>query len=394
MFFCILKSDFSAGGEAMREYRENRELRILSAIGIILVTAGHLGYDLFDIGGLFPYYSFHVFIFLFVSGYFYKKEAEEHIVSYLIGKCATLLLPYYVWNLLYGILTMLLHKGGFTIGNGLSLYTLFIAPFADGHQFMYHFPSWFVPVLFLIEAVNVCMRKVLSLIRLNNEWIIFGGCLILGILTVWLAIGGHVWGLYKIPGRILFMLPGFQMGRIYREKLERFDTLPDGIYFLAVMGIQVLITIFCGGLAFSAVWVSSFANGPLIPYLTVITGIAFWLRIARIIKDIPYLSNRLVIIGRNTYAIMMHHILAFFLVKSFYYMVHVLTPLCAEFDTAMFFSEINFIYLPGGAEASKWIYLIAGTGIPLLIANLQRAAERGVRKLKKTGNRKYSENKD
>ncbi len=371
----------------MREYRENRELRILSAIGIILVAAGHLGYDLFDIGGLFPYYSFHVFIFLFISGYFYKKEAEEHIVSYLIGKCVTLLLPYYIWNLFYGILAMLLHKGGFTIGNGLSLYTLFVAPFVDGHQFMYHFPSWFVPVLFLIEAVNVCMRKVLSLIRLNNEWIIFGCCLILGILTVWLAIGGHVWGLYKLPGRILFMLPGFQMGRIYREKLERFDTLPDGIYFLIVMGIQVLITIFCGGLAFSAVWVSSFANGPLIPYLTVITGIAFWLRLARIIKDIPYLSNRLVIIGRNTYAIMMHHILAFFLVKSFYYMLHVLTPLCAEFDTTMFFSEISFIYLPGGAESSKWIYLIAGIGIPLLIANLQRAAGRSVRKLKKSGNK-------
>ena len=52
----------------MALYKENKEFRILSAIGIILVVAGHLGYDVFDIGGLFPYYSFHVFIFLFVSG--------------------------------------------------------------------------------------------------------------------------------------------------------------------------------------------------------------------------------------------------------------------------------------------------------------------------------------
>lgn len=44
-------------------FRENRELRILSAIGIIFVAAGHLGYNLFDLGELFPYYSFHVFIF-------------------------------------------------------------------------------------------------------------------------------------------------------------------------------------------------------------------------------------------------------------------------------------------------------------------------------------------
>lgn len=385
MFFCILLSEFvmifKQAGSEMKTYRENREFRILSAIGIILVAAGHLGYNLFDIGGLFPYYSFHVFIFLFVSGYFYTEEAEKGIISYIIGKCVTLLLPYYAWNLIYGILTMILHKAGFTIGQDLSLYTLLIAPFDGGHQFMYQFPAWFVPVLFMVEVVNVCMRKVLSLIRLNHEWLIFAGCLVLGMLTVWLAIGGHVWGLYKIPGRILFMLPGFQMGRIYKEKLERYDTLSDGLYFLVVMAVQLIITVYSGGLAFSAVWVSSFANGPVIPYLTIMTGIAFWLRMARIMKDIPYISGKMVYIGRNTYAIMMHHIVAFFLVKAVFYGLHVLTPLCAEFDVAMFLSEINFIYLPNGAEAGKWIYLIAGIGIPLMIANLQRALGRAVRKI-------------
>ena len=49
----------------MALYKENKEFRILSAIGIILVVAGHLGYDVFDIGGLFPYYSFHVPLFMF-----------------------------------------------------------------------------------------------------------------------------------------------------------------------------------------------------------------------------------------------------------------------------------------------------------------------------------------
>ena len=58
---------------------ENRQFRILSALGIIFVVAGHLGYGVFDLGGVFPYYSFHVYIFLFVSGYFYKDEAEKNI---------------------------------------------------------------------------------------------------------------------------------------------------------------------------------------------------------------------------------------------------------------------------------------------------------------------------
>ena len=39
----------------MAAYKENRESRILSAVGIIMVAAGHLGYNLFDLGGLVPY---------------------------------------------------------------------------------------------------------------------------------------------------------------------------------------------------------------------------------------------------------------------------------------------------------------------------------------------------
>lgn len=357
--------------------RENEQLRILSAIGIILVAAGHLGYNLFDLGGLFPYYSFHVFLFLFVSGYFYRPEAEKEIGRYLARKFLTLMGPYFLWNLAYGILAALLRRAGFSIGQELSLYTLFLAPFDGGHQFMYHFPSWFVPVLFLIEVINVCMRKALSVFRLNREWLIFAGTLLLGIATVWLAIGGHVWGFYKIPGRLLFMLPGYELGHLYREKLEKRDTLPDGLYFLLVIGVQILISLFSGGLAFSAVWVTSFGNGPVIPYLTVLTGTAFWLRIARLLA-----SNRsgrdggiagwLLVVGRNTYAIMMHHIFAFFLVKSVFYAVSVLTPMCAEFDAAMYFSEINFIYLPKGAEVGKWIYLFAGIWIPLLIGKASK----------------------
>ena len=364
----------------MTAYIENKTFRILSAIGIILVVAGHLGYNLFEIGELFPYYSFHVFIFLFVSGYFYKREAEDRIGSYIIGKCLTLLVPYFLWNLFYGILAGILHGAGFSMGESLSLRTLFLSPFLDGHQFMYNFPAWFVPVLFMLEVINVLMRKILSLIHLNFEWLIFVGCLAVGILTVWLAIGGHVWGYYKLPGRLLFMMPGFQMGRIYREKLEAHDTLEDGPYFLLVMGIQILITILCGGLAFSAVWVSSFANGPVIPYLTVITGIAFWLRIARILSGIPYLAGKMAYIGRNTYSIMMHHVASFMLVKAFFYLCSLYTPLCSEFDQEMFFHEIGFVYLAGGSEASKWIYLFVGIALPLVIAELQYCVSKRIKR--------------
>lgn len=246
--------------------KENIQFRVLSAFGIIFVVAGHLGYGLFDMGGLFPYYSFHVYIFLFVSGYFYKDEAEEKIPQYILRKGVALLLPYFVWNLFYGILAQLFHRVGFSLGEELSFKTLFLSPFLDGHQFLYNFSAWFVPALFLVEVINVLMRKVLGILHLKSEWLIFVGCLILGIVTIQLAIGGHVWGLYKFPGRLLLMIPGFQMGRIYKEKLELHDTLPDGIYLLIVIGVQVLVSILGAGLAFGGMG-DKFCKWPLLCHI-------------------------------------------------------------------------------------------------------------------------------
>lgn len=355
----------------MMIYKENKEFRILSAIGMILVVAGHLGYGLFEIGDLFPYYSFHVFIFVFVSGYFYKPEKAQNAGSYILGKCLSLLLPYFIWNLIYGIFTQIMRGLGFFIGNEITLKTLFFSPFLDGHQFSYNYPAWFVPALFLVEAANVLLRKVLALIKLENEWLIFAGCLLAGIFTVFLAQGGHVWGYYAIAGRVLFLLPGFQMGRIYREKLEKYDTLSDGVYLFLVIIIQVLVNVLCKGLAFSAVWVNGFVNNPVIPYVTVCTGIAFWLRIAKIIGKLPYAADKLVYVGRNTYSVMLHHITAFMLPKGIFYLVSLLTPLCGEFDKELFLCDVNYVYLPGGAEAAKWIYLLVGIGVPLFIAKGQ-----------------------
>ncbi len=353
----------------MRE--ENKQMRILSAVGMILVVAGHLGYSLFDVGGLFPYYSFHVFIFLFVSGYFYREEAEQHLLGYIGKKCKTLLLPYFIWNLVYGILASLLHQAGFSIGGALNLWNLLIEPFVSGHQFLYQFPAWFVPALFLIEVLNVLGRKVLALLHLKKECLIFTVCLLLGIATVALAKGGHVWGCYKFPGRLLFMMPGFQLGRIYKEKLEdRVNKIRDSWYFSAVLGVQLLITICCQGLAFSAVWVTGFANAAVIPYLTVVTGIAFWLRISDWISRIPSVSSWFIRIGRNTYAIMMHHVFWFFVVNAICYLLSCTTVWCAEFDAAQFFSDINYVYTIGGSDTGKWVYLIAGIGMPLLFAQI------------------------
>lgn len=352
----------------------NMTCGILSGLAIVMVVAGHLGYNILTVGDLFPYYSFHVPLFMFLSGYFYKETSEERPLAYAVRKMRRLLVPYLLWNLVYGLIAWLLRRNGFAMGEGISLRTLFLAPFMHGYQFIYNYAAWFVPVLFVIEMMNLLMRLALGRIfgklfrRLNAgrlEWLYLAGSLAVGMAVVYLAAGGHVWGDYKAPGRILFLYPCFQMGQFYKKKLERHDTSKNLLYFAVLIGVQVLLNVCCNGLAFSSVWCTGFANGPVIPYVTIVTGIAFWLRIARILTPLVRTDGAVRYLGEHTYTVMMHHVMVFMLVKMILAALAASTGFCADFDLAQFYSNIDYIYLVNGAEHFKMVYLAAGVAVPL-----------------------------
>ncbi|MDE6319258.1 MAG: acyltransferase family protein, partial [Lachnospiraceae bacterium] len=307
-------------------------------------------------------------------------EEEERPLLYVKKKAKKLLLPYFVWNLIYGLIAWALRAFcGFSMGEAVSLKSLFLDPFLHGHQFLYNFAAWFVPALFLIEMMNLCMRLLLRKFRLNSEWLILAGSLVVGMAVVQLAIGGHVWGLYKTPGRILFLYPCFQMGQFYKEKLEERDTLGNVPYYAIVIGVQVLLHLCCNGLAYSSVWCTGFANGPVIPYVTVMSGVAFWLRAARILSPIWGITAQhpaggfLQYLSRNTYAVMMHHIMALMLVKGILAGIAAHTGYLVDFDFVKFHTDIGYYYLVRGSEAFQMVYLAAGVILPL---GLQRIIDR------------------
>lgn len=356
-----------------KETGVNLQLRILSALAMILVVMGHVDEQLLSIGGLFPYYSFHIALFLFISGYFYSPEKEEQIGAYLMGKARSLLLPYFIWNLVYGLLVAALRAAGFFIGNEPSLRTLLIDPFLSGHQFLYNAPAWFVPALFLAETANVILRRLLRLLGVRSEWLLTGLYLCLGFAVAWLSAHGYVYDWYRIPGRIMYMLPCYQMGQLYRRKLERRDCLPNWLYFGILLVIQLLLASFANGLAVSAAWVNGFLNGPVIPYLTAATGIAFWLRISRILT--PALSKMSFwnYFGGNTFCVMMHQLMAFLAVKSVFALGNLTLGWFADFDWNAYLTDVYYTYLPAGLGQYRMLYVAAGIGLPLL---LQKALDK------------------
>lgn len=366
--------------EGQQKFSYNAAFGVLSAFAILMIVAGHADYDILTVGGLFPYYSFHVPLFMFISGYFYRGEEEEKPLLYLKKKGRRLLFPYLIWNVVYGVIAWALRTFlGFGMGEGISLKTLFLDPFLNGYQFIYNYAAWFVPVLFLVEAMNLCMRIVLKKLRSDSERLILLGSLAVGMAVVQLAIGGHVWGLYKTPGRILFLYPCFQMGQFYKKKLEQKDTLGNGPYFAIVLVVQALLHLCCNGLAYSAVWCTGFANGPVIPYVTVVSGVAFWLRVAKILAPLAeeggdglsaasmQAGRFLRYLGRNTYAVMMHHVMAFMLVKMVLAGIAAHTGYLSDFDFVRFYGDIDYYYIVKGSEAFRMVYLAAGVALPLLL---------------------------
>lgn len=351
--------------------QRNQTFTILSAIGILLILLGHLDFQILSFGGLFHYYSFHVMLFVFISGYFYKPQEEEHILSYLKRKCLHLLLPYFIWNLFYAILTTLLHRAGIRIGEPVSLYNLFVAPFMGGHQFMYNAPAWFVPALFLVELCNIIGRRILSFFKIHNEYLIMALYLIIGLAAVYLAKRGSVYDLYRLPARIMFLAPAFQMGRLYKDQLEKKDTLPSSLYFLILFVIQCVLSFASyGQIAFSAVWVTGFSHSIFLPYLTTITGIAFWLRIAKELTPLLSKSRFILYLGTHTFSVMMHHLLGFFTVNSLFAFLStkVSANAFSSFDYDMFITDIYYTYMPYGMAEIKWVYLAVGILLPLGIS--------------------------
>ena len=80
----------------------------------------------------------------------------------------------YIWNFVYAIFTTLIKLKGFSIGKQLNIYNIFVAPIVNGHQFVFTMGLWYVVPLFVIEVLNVLIRKILKLkIKNVNEYVLY-----------------------------------------------------------------------------------------------------------------------------------------------------------------------------------------------------------------------------
>ena len=350
----------------------NIQFKILYALGIFFIVCGHYfngGVDI--LFNWFKPYSFHIGLFVFCSGYFYLPESEEHPGTYVCSRVKKLLIPLYLWNLFYGLLVLLLNAIGFSFPITFNWYTLLISPINNGHQFSFNLASWFIFPLFMIQIFTLIVRKLLKRIKIKNEIAIFSLLMLIGMFGVQMAANGYYTGWWLVLTRFCYFLPFYAIGRLYKVMLEeKLDKIRNLLYFGVVFAIQSLIMImYEGAFAYTPSRCDNFDNC-IVPFLIGFTGIAFWVRCAKLLVPIVGHSRVMMLVADNTFSIMMHHFLGLFVLKSFFAILKYFGIACSSFDLHLFTSDVQYGYIPFGIHPFAVFMVLGSIGFSILFGKL------------------------
>ena len=344
----------------------NQKFNILSALGIVLVVGGHCGFEFID---WFPIYSFHMALFMFISGYFFTQQGFG---NFFIKKFKRLVIPLLSWNAFYGVVMTVLVAYGFTelYHQDLTLRSLFWDPFTMGWQFWFNGPSWFAGTLFLVQLVYWFLYWISG----KRMALIGAFTLFLHIVAIWLAL--HHYADYCYEGyfsnaglgasRVLYCVFFYWLGHLYRLKLESRDSFSvDKIVCLFICNALILgfatphVGVVVNTMAFPThkYWV---------PVVVSCTGIWLYLQFAEVLKTHVSDNELISYIGRHSWDIMVHQFFFFWILNTLllwlknYGILNLNT-----FDYAQYMHDIYF-RISAHPPVNRLIYLIAGVMGPVV----------------------------
>jgi len=330
-----------------KKRKNNKQFMILSALGILFVLDKHSGGSLSLFTHIFPYNSFFMPMFVFISGYFFKDENLNNVISYIWKKVKSLVLPYYAYNVFYGLITVLLVAIGVVNWTGtFTVHNLLVVPWVWGTPFDVSSASWFVLLLFEVIVLYVLIRKICN--KLWNDHLAMLVLLVFGVFAVFLCRKGlYTNDSVVVVLKMLFFVPFFHLGYYYRKYLESYlNKVPDLLLVIACIltNIFLLSQYSTEQLCFNnCAFMSGFkTENYILPFITSLTGILFWLIIAKWLVACLGENRIINYISDNTFVILLSHLFFFNVLNV---IVYILTksPL---FDIGQFKMSAWYIYYP------------------------------------------------
>ena len=344
--------------------KENKKFMILSAIGIIMVVDSHTwgAFGLFS--NYFPFNSFFMPMFVFISGYFNKVDKKTNLWKYTKRKFMTLLLPYLVVSVLAIITEWLIlcfkteAMQPFYLDYKLKALT---NVFTSGEISTIALPMWFAPMLFAVQIVYALMKKFLS-----DHWnskIALIPFIAFNILVVWFAKSHEVADYLLLPFKVLFFLPFMEMGVLYREKLEAKLKKTNHLLIMSILLMINTIRIFFMpneyDIAFDSMATLTGFTSPyaVTPLISGIVGMLFWIELVDLIGS-PFYNSKIVnSISENTFYIMSFHVIFFNLLNCILFSVNKFITI-PQFDVETF-QDSNW-YRWEYISQFKYVYFLVG----------------------------------
>lgn len=330
----------------------------------------------------FPYYSFHMPLFLFITGYFFRdvyspgeKTFCKSFLAFLWKKFRTLIIPFYIINGCMILFQNLL------IGTSFQLYPIswkeyLLMPWIQTQPYTFSIPTWYLSGLFIAEVMYALLRSaVLALVKKKAaaQVVLLAVILGMGMAACYVVHAFEPSETAVVYLRSVVMLFFIQAGKIYRDHLEQHDTLPSRWYFLILFAIQLALLLISRGsrLNFGLYALVGFGRTGFMYFYAGITGILLWLRISRLLDEVLKSSRLVRFIGRNTKYIMSFHLLGFFALNMLLLWLHnlnVAPGFLGQFNPEELYADpFYYWYAPGGPRFVP-LYFLAGMGVSLLIA--------------------------
>ena len=322
--------------------KRNLIFSYLEAIAILMVIDDHTGTHINILANIFPYNSFYMPLFVFISGYFYKKQG---VLKNIKNKIIHLFIPYIICTLIGNGIAFILEKNNLvywyeSISSTSIWQWLTVCPPSTTSA------AWFAIMLLW---VSIAYNSICGIIKSESKsvaYIMLIALICIGEISVHFCMRGYNTNLNYLPWlRMAFYIQFYHLGVMFKKYWESYI---QKMHIEIVCGLCVLINLllfnFYGrDISFpSSCWMGNFKSWYL-PIITSITGILFWYKIMQVFSEKIGEVKIIEFLAQNTFLIMEIH-LFFINIPNFYTLYKVVFGklLCIEFDRGVF-------------EATPWV---------------------------------------
>lgn len=345
----------------------NTAINLARAYAITAVVARHLhgGGMIFPMTNWLLFPSFVIPLFTFVSGYFFKNSQDDmRWLSFAAQKARALLVPYFVWNLLYGGLTMFLSSIDFVhYGDALSLETLLVRPWIDSHQFSFNLPAWYLITLFVATIFHFGLRRMLKKLHFLNEYVLLAITFLLSALSIYFAQMGYNTGLCMQFAKVGYVLPYLQAGLLFKS-CEKLLYKHKARSIMLLLGIIYLTNVLSTGPLYVGPTWASFSGNPVSIILLSLCSVLITMVVCELLAPAFARSRIVNAVGENSFSIMMHHPLIMFLINLALFGLSMVIDM--NFNTARFNADICYTY-PWRDDRIFLAYTAICIAVPVLV---------------------------